>query len=101
MEEKYLSTIGGGGGGGGHNKDARTSPGPSQEQVLAWVDEVFHDLRQNKVSFYVTHRCLIDSEICDATTEPHFLFCSLSGYHLLYYHTLPSWFGRQEEAVSQ
>ena len=28
--------------------------------------------------------------------EPHFLFCSLSGYHLLYYHTLPSWLGRQE-----
>ena len=54
MEEKYLSTIGGGGGGGGgHNKDARTSPGPSQEQVLAWVDEVFHDLRQNKVSLSV------------------------------------------------
>ena len=54
MEEKYLSTIGGGG--GGHNKDARTSPGPSQEQVLAWVDEVFHDLRQNKVSLPV-RRC--------------------------------------------
>ena len=45
MEEKYLSVLGG---------PARLEPkaggGPSHEQVLGWVDEVFHDLRQNKVS---------------------------------------------------
>ena len=44
MEEKYLSVVG-----GQAKQDPKTSHGPSQEQVLAWVDEVFHDLRQNKV----------------------------------------------------
>lgn len=44
MEEKYLSVL------GGHARmDPKSSQGPSQEQVLSWVDEVFHDLRQNKV----------------------------------------------------
>ena len=45
MEEKYLSVLG-----GPARLEARAGQGPSQAQVLAWVDEVFHDLRQNKVS---------------------------------------------------
>ena len=44
MEEKYLSVLG-----GAARLDPKTGPSPSQEQVLSWVDEVFHDLRQNKV----------------------------------------------------
>ena len=49
MEEKYLSVLG-----GPARLEARAGQGPSQAQVLAWVDEVFHDLRQNKVSGYWT-----------------------------------------------
>ena len=45
MEEKYLSVLG-----GPARLEARAGQAPSQAQVLAWVDEVFHDLRQNKVS---------------------------------------------------
>ena len=45
MEEKSLSVLG-----GPARLEARAGQGPSQAQVLAWVDEVFHDLRQNKVS---------------------------------------------------
>ena len=48
MEEKYLSVVG-----GQAKQDPKTSHGPSQEQVLSWVDEVFHDLRQNKVIHFI------------------------------------------------
>ena len=49
MEEKYLSAM------GGHERrgqgqEPRCQGGvPTQDQVLSWVDQVFHELRQNKV----------------------------------------------------
>jgi len=48
MEEKYLSAM------GGHERrgqgqEPRCQGGvPTQDQVLSWVDQVFHELRQNK-----------------------------------------------------
>ena len=53
MEDLYLSSVNGagrgeagrvGGAGGGRGG------GPGAEQILAWVDLVFHQLRQNKVT---------------------------------------------------
>ena len=56
MEEKYLSSVGGGQSRMVARQDSRQDPGkiqgPSQEQVLSWVDQVFHDLRQNKVRLH-------------------------------------------------
>ena len=36
---------------GGHASQVKqeTKTSPSAEQVLSWVDQVFHELRQNKV----------------------------------------------------
>jgi len=42
LEEKYLNSI------GGQSSKPEVRANPSQEQILAWVDLVFHDLRQNK-----------------------------------------------------
>jgi len=42
IEDKYLNSVGG----QASKVEGRTSP--TKEQVLVWVDEVFHELRQNK-----------------------------------------------------
>jgi len=42
MEEKYLNTV------GGQTSKLEVRSHPSNEQILVWVDQVFHDLRQNK-----------------------------------------------------
>jgi len=42
LEDKYLNSI------NGQSSKPEVRATPSQEQVLAWVDQVFHDLRQNK-----------------------------------------------------
>merc|ERR1719412_2494389 len=44
IEEKYLNSAGGQA--GQVKQDTKTAP--SAEQVLSWVDQVFHELRQNK-----------------------------------------------------
>merc|ERR1719378_1718732 len=41
LEEKYLNSASG-------LSKPEVRPNPNQEQILAWVDQVFHDLRQNK-----------------------------------------------------
>ena len=60
MEEKYLSAM------GGHERrgqgqEPRCQGGvPTQDQVLSWVDQVFHELRQNKVRLrIVTYYTLV------------------------------------------
>lgn len=42
MEEKYLNSV------AGQSSKPEVRSSPSHEQILAWVDQVFHDLRQNK-----------------------------------------------------
>ena len=47
MEDKYLNSV------GGQTSKVEVRTSPSNEQVLVWVDEVFHELRQNKVEIFV------------------------------------------------
>lgn len=47
MEEKYLNTV------GVQTSKLEVRSHPSNEQILVWVDQVFHDLRQNKVRYGV------------------------------------------------
>ena len=55
MEEKYLTAAGGQSQSLVKQESGRAGhTGPSHEQVLAWVDQVFHDLRQNKVNIEVS-----------------------------------------------
>ena len=52
MEEKYLSAMGGQERRSQETRCQGGTQGPTQEQVLSWVDQVFHELRQNKVKIF-------------------------------------------------
>ena len=57
MEEKYLNSV------GGQSSKPEVRSNPSHEQILAWVDQVFHDLRQNKVDYCFGINLIIISQI--------------------------------------